>query len=174
MPQNDELIQVWATGLWSDLGQPINVAVSTISGYAIQPNTLGKVNSYLDTCFSGSGYTGAGSTNYQIGPCISPAVLGVIGQLYLVSYYNNLAQAAMGLGGNALPWTQLREGDSSIARVNAALIGAQYRQMSKDAYEQLWNLVNAFRNAEGGGTPRAILYYNPPVGPYSYSINNGG
>ncbi len=171
MAQNDELLFPWSTGLWQDLGMPTNVAVSTISGYAIQPNTLGKVNSLLSTCFSGSGYTGAGTTNYQIGPWVSPAVLGVIGQLYLVSYYNNLAQAAMGLGGNALPWTQLREGDSSIARVNAALIGAQYRQMSKDAYTELWNLVNAFRGSEGGNIPRSVDYFNPPTSVYSY---NGG
>ncbi len=150
---------------------PTNVAVSTISGYAIQPNTLGKVNSLLSTCFSGSGYTGAGTTNYQIGPYATPAVLGVIGQLYLVSYYNNLAQANLGAGGNAIPWVALAEGDSKIARVNAANIAQQYREMSKEAYVELWNLVNAFRNSDGGGIPRSVAYFNPPT--YGYG-NNGG
>lgn len=169
MAQNDELLQVWATGLWSDIGNPPNVAVSTISGYAIQPGTLGKVNSLLTTCFSGSGYAGTGTTNYQIGPYADAALLGVIGQLYLVSYYNNLAFAAMGAGANAIPWTNLREGDSSISRVNAATIGKEYREMSKTAAEQLMVLVNAFRGSEGGAIPRGISYFNPPVG-----IWNGG
>lgn len=172
MAQNDELLFPWSTGLWQDLGMPTNVSVSTISGYAIQPSTLGKVNSLLSTYFSGSGYTGAGTTNYQIGPWVDPAVLGVIGQLYLVSYYNNLAMAAMGQGGNTLPWQLLREGDSTIGRVSAANIGKEYREMSKTAYEQLWNLVNAYRSDAGGGTARSISYYNPPLGYNSYS--NGG
>lgn len=173
MAQNDELLQVWATGLFTDLGSPSNTSTSTISGYAVQPNTLGKVNSLLSTCFSGSGYTGAGTSNYQIGPYVDPAVLGVIGQLYLVSYYNNLAQASMGMGGNALPWTSLAEGDSRISRVNAANLGKEYREMSKTAYDQLWNLVSAYRSSEGGDLARSVAYYNPPIGLGNTTYNGG-
>ncbi len=173
MAQNDELLQVWATGLWTDLGGPPNISVSTISGYAVQPGTLGRLNSLVTACFTGSGYAGTGTSNYQIGPYADGAILGIIGQLYLVSYYNNLAMASMGQGATALPWTRLREGDSQIDRVNAANIGKEYREMSKTAYEQLWNLVNAYRGSEGGSIARSVDYYNPPVGPYNYGYSQG-
>jgi hypothetical protein len=168
MAQNNELLQDWATGVWQDLGSPSNIAVTTISGYAVQPSTLGRLNDLIETCFSGSGYVGVGTANYQIGPWITNRELAIIGQLYLVSYYNNLAQANMGIGGNGIPWILLKEGDSTIGRVNAANLGNEYREMSKSAYEQLWNLVNAFRNSEGGSLARSVDYYNPPTSPYNY------
>lgn len=164
MAQNDELLQPWATGVWLDLGSPVNISVSTISGYAVQPATLGRLNDFIGTCFSGSGYTGAGSTNYQIGPSITSAELAIINQLYLVSYYNNLAQANMGVGGNNIPWLALAEGDSKIGRVNAANIGREYREMSKTAFGEMWNLINAYRgNAEGGNIPRSVAFLNPAL-----------
>ncbi len=160
MAQNDELLQVWAQGVFSDLGSPTNTSVSTISGYAVQPSTLGRLNDYLVTCFSGSGYTGAGSTNYQIGPFISPTELAVVNAMYLVSFYNNAAMATMGVGSNTIPWQNLKEGDSSITRVNAASIGAQYREMAKDAQTQLQYLANTYRSSSSS-IPRDVEYLNP-------------
>ncbi len=173
MAQNDELLMPWASGVFDSLGQPANTSTSTISGYAVQPSTIGRLNDYLSTCFSGSGYTGAGSTNYQIGPCITSAELAVVNAMYLVSYYNNLAQASMGLGGTSIPWTALAEGDSKIARVNAANLGKEYREMSKTAQEQLQYIANAYRNG-GASVARSIDYYNPPVSPYGFGNGWGG
>ena len=152
------LLQIWATGQWVDLGQPTNVSVTTISGYAVQPGTLGKLNSLISTCFSGSGYTGAGTTNYQIGPWVTNTELAIIGQLYLVSYYKNLAQATMGVGGSTIPWSMLREGDSTIQRSSPVNIGKEYREMAKDANEQLNFLVSAYRGSNGGQVPRSVDY----------------
>lgn len=158
MAQNDEVLQVWAQGVFSDMGSPANTSVSTISGYAVQPSTLGKLNNLAMTCFSGSGYAGTGTSSYQIGPYISNAELSLVAQMYLVSYYNNLAQASMGLGGNGIPWTRLRESDSSIERANPANLGKEYREMSRVAAEQLWALVSAYRGSQGGSVGRDVEY----------------
>lgn len=164
------LIQNWATGIWVDLGQPTNTTPSTISGYAIQPSTLGKLNNLLGTCFSGSGYTGAGSVNYQIGPFVTNTELAVIEQMYRVSYYNNVAQATMGIGGSTIPWTRIREGDSMIDRTNAANLGVQYREMAKEAASQLNYLANAYRsNSAGGNMPRTVDY--PELLPVDWTAN---
>lgn len=154
------LLQDWATGLWVDIGQPSNVAVTTISGYAIQPGTLGKLNSLIGTCFSGSGYAGTtGTANFQIGPWIADTELAIIGQMYLVSYYRSLAQATMGVGGNTIPWSMLREGDSTIQRSSPVNIGKEYREMAKDANEQLNYLVTAYSaNSQGASVPRTVDY----------------
>lgn len=151
-------IQIWASGIYDNLGQPANTSTSTISGYAIQPNTLGALNSLISTCFSGSGYTGGNSVNYQIGPDIGNTELNIIAQLYLVSYYKNLAQATMGIGGNTIPWSRIREGDSSIERSSPVSIGKEYRELSKDANEQLNFLVSAYRGSNGGNIGRSVDY----------------
>lgn len=158
---NNILLGQWAVGVWNDLGQPANVTATTISGYAIQPSTLGRLNDLIGSCYSGSGYTGGNTINFQIGPDISNTELGLIEKMYLVSYYNNLAQSTMGIGGSTIPWTRLREGDSSIDRANAANIGREYREMAKTANEQLYYMVNAYRsNSLGGNLGRSVDYPN--------------
>lgn len=175
MAQNDELLAPWASGLWLDLGSPTNTTTSTISGYAVQVSTLGKLNNLIGSCFSGSGYTGAGSTNFQIGPDIGNTELSIISQLYLVSYYNNLAQATMGIGGSTIPWTSLAEGDSRIGRANVASIAKEYREMSRVVNDQLNYLVNAYRtNSAGSNIPRSVDYFNPPPGLWGDSYTAPG
>ncbi len=155
-----ELIGAWATGMWMDAGMPSAVASSTISGYAVQPNTLGRLSNLTSTCYVGSGFTGMGTTNYQATPPLQDPELAIIGQMFLVGYYNGLAFAAMGQGGDALPWTTLREEGSTISRVNAASLGKEYREMSKTANEQLNYLVNAYRSSVGGNIPRSVDFFN--------------
>ncbi len=161
------LIGNWSVNVWEDLGSPPNVTPTTISGYAIQPNTLGRLNSLIMTCYQGSGYTGAamgmGSVNFDVSPDLTNTELAVIGAMYLVSYYNNLAQATMGVGACTIPWTQIKEGDSSITRAQPANIGKVYSEMSKEAQVQLRQLVNAYRGSAGGSISRSVDYFNPPV-----------
>ncbi len=163
------LIGQWATGIWLDLFQPTNTSPSTISGYAIQPSTLGKLNNLVQGCFSGSGYTGAGTTNYQIGPYVTNSELAIIEAMYRVSYYNNLAQATMGIGGATTPWTTIREGDSSISRANGATLGREYREIAKEAAAQLNYLVNTYRSSQGGNIGRSVDYLSPSYPDWSAS-----
>ena len=167
-----DLIGIWSTGFWqNDLSAPTQLAASTISGYATQPSTLGRLNNLVSTCFSGSGYTGAGTTNYQASPPLTNTELVIIGTMFLVSYYNGLAFSTMGVGGSTIPWLNIAEGDSKIGRVNAASIGAQYKEMSKDAQNQLWQQANAYRSSNGGNLGRDVEYLsiaNPTWGPSFY------
>lgn len=161
MPSNT-LIGDWASGFWTNLGQPVNVAVTTISGYAIQPNTLGQLNSFIGTCYSGSGYLGVtGTSNFDTDPNLTNTELSIIGAMYLVSYYNSLSQAMMGVSQNTIPWVNLKEGDSTITRANGANLGMVYAKMATDANTRLQYLVNAYRqNAQGGSVPRTVDYPN--------------
>lgn len=165
------LIGSWGSGLWLELGSPTTTTPSTISGYAVQESTLGRLNSLLGTCFSGSGYLGTGTSNYQIGPFVTNTELSVIGAMYMVSYYRNLAQSMMGVTAAGLPWTSIKEGDSTIQRANGANIGEIYLKEAKTASDQLKYLTDAYRtNAQGGSIARAIDFYNL-VGPtYSAGV----
>lgn len=159
------LVGNWASGVWTDLGQPPNVSSLTISGYAVSPNTLGRLNNFIGTCYSGSGYAGPGTVDYDVVPDLTDQELAIVGALYSVSYYNGLVQAAMGAGSaiaasmGGLPFVSLREGDSQIVRANPAAIGVAYANLAKEANSQLKYLVNVYiQNTLGGNTPRDVEY----------------
>lgn len=164
------LIGNWASGVWTDLGQPPNLSALTISGYAVAPNTLGRLNNFIGTCYSGSGYSGIGSVDFDVIPDLTDQELAIVGALYNVSYYNGLVQAAMGAGSaipasmGGLPIATVREGDSTIAKANPAAIGAAYAGLAKEANAQLKYLVNVYiQNVLGAGTPRNVMFLGPPV-----------
>lgn len=164
------LIGNWASGVWIDLGQPPNVSALTISGFAVAPNTIGRLNNLIGTCYSGSGYAGPGTVDYDVVPDLTDQELALTNALYLVSYYNGLVQGAMGAGATisagagGMPWQQIREGDSTISRPNIAAIGATYVGLAKEANAQLKYLVNAYReNVLGSNTPRNVMFLNPPI-----------
>jgi len=161
-------IGIWATGVWLDLGSPANISALTLSGYAIAPSTLGRLNNFIGACYSGSGWAGPGSVNYDVVPDLTDPELAIINAMYLVSYYNGLSQATMGAGGSTIPWQSLKEGDSTITRASAPAIGKTYADMAKDAMANLKYLVNVYiNNSQGGNTPRSVNYldiWTPEVG----------
>ncbi len=168
-------IGVWATGLWTDLGSPTNISALTISGYVATPNTLGKLNSLIGTCYAPSGYTGFGSFNYDVTPDLAETELALIGKLYMVSYYNSLVQSVMGAGG-VMPTLSAREGDTSFNLVNPVSMGKVWADMAKEANEELKYLVNAYINqSQGANVPRSVVFPNvvPGYGGYGYGPNAG-
>lgn len=161
----------WSTGLWLSLGSPANVSALTISGFATSPNTIGFLNTRLSLCFSGSGFTGYPSFDYDVVPDYSQSDMNIIGCFYLVGYWNALAAASMGAGGVNTPWQSLREGDSVVTRGNVAAIGKVYADLAKTANDQLNYEINSYvRFVQGGETPRQVAWasiVNPTWGgPY--------
>ncbi len=168
---SNNLIGLWALGVWENLGTPDCLNYLTISGYAIQPDTLGRLNIRIGTCYQPTGATGNGSYNYDVSPDLTNTELSIIGAMYEVSYFRHLAMSTMGQGGDNIPWTKIREADSSIERTNPVNIGKEYRESAKDANERLNYLVNAYiGSAQGGSSPRQVAYLNPPIYP---NIING-
>jgi hypothetical protein len=165
---SNTLIGEWASGIWSSLGSPPNLSSLTLSGYAVQPNTLGTLNARLGTCYSGVG-TGAA---YDASPDLTNKELAIVEGLFLVSWYNQLAFSNMGYGGTSVPWTRLREGDETIERGNPVNIGKEYGEMSKQASLTLNYLVNAYVDNDRG-TSATVDYLNPAY-PYiasAWSVN---
>lgn len=164
---SNPLLAIWSTGVWQTLGSPPNISALTISGYAVQPSTLGTLNSYLDTCFSGSGYAGPGTVNYDTVPDLTENELAITNELFLTSYYQGLAQATMGYGGDSIPWTNARDGDQSITRGSPAAIGANYLKAANDSRLRMDRLITAYINSNGTYSPRQVLL--PGLVPATYS-----
>jgi hypothetical protein len=168
MATGSALIGLWATGIWSDLGSPTTLSALTISGYAVQPNTLGTINNRLGTTFLGTGVGGTGAA-YDAVPVLTNRELAIIEGLFLISWYSQLAFATMGAGGTSIPWSRLREGDESIERANPVSIGKEYREMAKDTRATLDLLVNAYLDNDRG-TSLSVDFLNPAY-PYAGNYN---
>lgn len=163
MGSSSTLIGLWATGVWTvDLGMTSAVSALTISGFACQPSTLGMLNNLIGTCYSGSGYSGPGTVNYDVVPFIGKGELAILEQMYLVSYYNSLANATMGNGGlglGGLPPASLADGDTKISYQNAAAIGQSYIKQAQQSTMNMRFAVSAYlNNALGSNLPRSVSY----------------
>ena len=168
---SSDLIGEWASGVWVDLGQPLAVSALTISGYACSPNTIGRLNILIGTCYSGSGFSGAGSFDYDITPDIGTTELALMQQMYNIGYYNGLSQTTMGggtitIGGLAAgapttPATTLNEGDTKIGFASPAAISIVYANMAKQATDNLKYMANVYINqVQGANVPRSVNYFN--------------
>ena len=153
------LIGQFSSGLWLNLGGLSALSALTISGFVVQPGTLGSLNNRLGTSFSGTGYLGTGAT-FDTVPDITNKELAIVEGLFLVSWYNQLASANMGLGGSSIPWTRIREADESIDRERPSNLGAEYRTMAKDARLYMEYLVGAY-NDNARGSALSVDYLNP-------------
>lgn len=167
------LIGIWANALWQDLGAPDCLNPLTISGYALQPNVLGTLNSRLQTCYQASGATGNGTVDFDVTPALTNSELSIIDSMYRISYYNNLAMSMMGQSADGIPFTTIREGDSSISRANPVNIGKEYREMAKDERANLTYLINAYiMTVQEAGVGRSVDFLNPR--PYFTNVYGNG
>lgn len=156
-----DLIGNWASGVWLvSLGSSPNVSALSISGFACQPSTIGTLNSLISTCYSGSGFTGAGTFNYDVVPDLTSTELSILELVFLTSYYNGLAQSTVGWGGSdGIPWVSVSEGDTRATRANAANISQTFFKMAQEATMRLKYMANVYiQQAQGSDAPRQVLY----------------
>lgn len=155
-----EIIEQFSTGVWNDLGQPTDITVTSISGWVTQPQTLGKLNSYIGTCYQGTGYTGAGSWNYDVTPAITNTETAILNEMFQVSYYQQLIRKIAGAGGINRIVQNISEGDSKISYVSSAALAKVYTDNVIEANKRLNYLVNVYANeAAGANNPRSVDYY---------------
>ena len=104
----------------------------------------------------------------------------ILSQLYLADYYTKQARAVLNMSATgSTDWTRLSEGDTTIVRTNKVDLSRVYRNLAKDATEEIKELTYAYNsyNAQpvqvagfdGGfvsGTGGYYRYpYYPPYGP---------
>lgn len=165
---SNTLIGIWSQGVWENLGQPDCLSYLTISGYAVQPNTIGFLNNKIGTCYEA--VTGANNIAYDLSPDITSQELYLVGLKYEVDFYRHLSMSTMGMGAGGIPWISIKESDESITRVNAINLGREYREMSKDAQLVLDKALSTYiQVVQGGGTSRDVVFLSPAYYPRPYS-----
>ena len=144
----------WATGIWINLGAPSSLSALTISGYATQNFTIGKLNAYTALCYSGVSGT-------YICPDLDDGGFAILEQMFLQSYYLQLMQANGGAGGTTRIVASIADGDSKIVWQNGVAMAKVYLEASQTATKNLNNLVRNYNNqSQGGNLPRDVSYYN--------------
>ena len=110
------------------------VNISSISGW-MEAN-IGELNNLIYTQLSGADLD------------LSPEQATILKHLYLGHYYKkksrNAIKAVAGGSGNAI--VSIRDEDSSITFVNSNEISKQFRQMSKDNFEEMNKLVFTYNS----------------------------
>lgn len=110
------------------------VNISSISGW-LEAN-IGELNNLLYTSFSGANVD------------LNPEQANIYKHLYLGHYYKkksrNAIKALAGGSGSAI--LSIRDEDSSVTFVNSNEISKQFRQISKDNFEEMNRLVNFYNS----------------------------
>ena len=98
----------------------------------------------------------------------------ILTQLYLQDYYQKETRAVLRMSstGATMDWTRLSEGDTTIVRTNRVDLARVYRNLAKDASEEIKELVYAYNSyqamprqvagVDGGFISGSGAYYRYP------------
>lgn len=104
---------------------------------------LGQLNNLLFSSFSG------------VDPDLKLEEQSIYKNMYLQNYWNSKAGAVLrGTDSTTMEWLRLREGDSSIERLNKNEVAKTYRGLASDASEQIDELVAKYNAYQG--SPRQV------------------
>lgn len=133
--------------IYNELGEPSDYSPQKISSWVLDNANLGKLNNLIGTCFSGVAYTNdcGNVTGYAIHPSIKNDQLAIYKMLFDYEYFKNearnIAKSSATFGND---WTNLREGDSSITKINKNEISKNFRSLSRDAKQDLDHAVKMY------------------------------
>lgn len=140
-------ISTFIENVYHDLGNPPDYPIFRLSGWFLDNANIGKLNNLIGTCFSGIREldTNGNPTGYYITPDINDNQLSIYKMLFDYEYYKNLTRdVARGAASNSSDWITLREGDSSITRVNKNELSKNFRGLSTDAKKDLDDAVKMY------------------------------
>lgn len=144
--------------VYDELDYPEDYSPSRISGWFLDSSNLGQLNNLIGTQYHPSGfYNESGTlTGYGVVPVISGNELGIYKLLFDYHYYFRLSRyTATNIMTVGQDWTSLKEGDSSITRVNYNEVSKNLRMLAKDAKETLDKAVKMY--LKYGAIPQHVI-----------------
>jgi hypothetical protein len=108
---------------------------------------LGRLNTLIDTCFSGSYVTGeyGEMTSYAITPEMHSEETAIYQKIFELDFYSKMARNTLReISSGGADWISLREGDSSITKINKNEVAKNYRSLSQDAKLELDKMVDSY------------------------------
>lgn len=142
-----------------EIGQDAGYTYEYLAYWFVGNYNLGMLNNLIDTCYSGSYVTGqyGEMTSYQITPEMGQEETAIYEKIFELDFYNkqarNILRDAAGQGGN--DWISLREGDSSITRVNKNEVAKNYKSLAQDIKSQLDKMIESYLKFRA--TPQQVV-----------------
>jgi hypothetical protein len=134
-------------GVYNDLGEPEDYTIAKISAWFLDNANVGKLNNLIGTQISGVAYKDPHGvvTGYDLVPNPTNDQLGIYKIIFDCNYFKNqsknLARSATTIGND---WTDLREGDSSIKKINKNEISKNFRGLAQDCQLELNRTVKMY------------------------------
>lgn len=134
-------------GVYNDLGEPEDYSIAKISSWFLDNANVGKLNNLIGTQISGVAYKDQYGvvTGYDLVPNPSNDQLAIYKMIFDCDFFKNqsknLARSATTIGSD---WTDLREGDSSIKKINKNEISKNFRGLAQDCQAELNKTVKMY------------------------------
>lgn len=147
--------------IWNDIGQPTDMPVSYIQSKLVSAAFLGKLNSLTANCFT--------VTTGDISPPLGTDEQAIYAAMYETDFYTRKANAL--LNGTDIDWISIQDGDGRIVRSSTLDKARLYRDLQKEQYLQLKNLVAAYRQDNANG--RSVDFFDIDNGWRTAFSNDG-
>lgn len=147
--------------IWADLGSPTSLSVAAIQTKLTSEAFLGQFNSLSANCYSLSGGT--------IAPPMGNQELGIYALMYERDFYTRKLNQL--LDGDAIMWTRLTDGDSTVVRSSIVDTARIYRDMQAQLNEQLNMALGSYR--KGRAQPSSVDYLTFTTSRWYYGPNGG-
>jgi hypothetical protein len=138
-------------------------------GWFLDPSNVGALNNQIDACYSTVAYKDSAGrcTGICIEPEMGPAEMALFRLNFDYFYFGREAKRALQGSYSSSSWTTLKEGDSSITKVNKSDLARTFNMMMKDTdqkrkdmtFEYLRNTARP-QSVEGQDTVPGS-YYSP-------------
>ncbi len=158
----------FVTNVYYDLGEPIDYTPARLTSWFVDSSNLGKLNNLIGTSFSGVAYKNEQNiiTGYGINPEPNNDQLSIYKMVFDCDYLKiqsrNLAKSSATIGSD---WTNLREGDSTITKINKNEISKNFRALAQDCKAELDKAVkmylkyNAIPDQIAGDDTEGVSHY---------------
>jgi hypothetical protein len=142
-----------AEQIWSEIGSPASITVDAIAARLGSSYYIGKLMNLTDECFTFD-------SNKNVIPELGSEILGIFSEMYKSDYYNQKIMELFGAGG--LDWVTMKEGDTTITRVNSTEKAKVFKDMKKQADYNVRFLVASYLN--NGVKPTSSDFHNVAPG----------
>lgn len=140
MSYTAEQIALLAGGIYTGIGSPTSQSVGYVSGWLTDPTNLGDLNNRLNTSFfiSGGGVDGG----------FGDLEASIYSAMYKMEYYESQSRNALLGGGSSFAWLNMKEGDSSITRVNPVDISKALLSLHENAQASLYVAISNWKRGQ--------------------------
>jgi hypothetical protein len=134
------------SGVYVDLGEPIDYSPARLSGWFLDSANVGKLNNLIGTHISGVSVKDDSENiiGYDLAPNVGGDEYSIYKNIFEYEYYKNLSRNVASSALQSNDWVSLREGDSSITRINKNELSKNFRSMAAMSKEELDRAVKMY------------------------------